>query len=190
MLADERALLERAQRRDVAAFEELVRPYQAELFRLVLAVARNREDAEDSLQEALVRAYRALPAFRGDSALATWLTRIALNTTRNWLRSQARASSERILERAPPCRAGTSNDPSEGLVEEERRALIRRALLALPEHYRGPLVMRHYQDMSYADIAEVLQVPIGTVRSRLAQARTLLLRKLSATGYPIDGEER
>ena len=190
MLAHERALLDRAQRRDVAAFEELVRPYEAQLLRLVLAVAGNRDDAEDSLQEALVRAYKALPAFRGDSALGTWLTRIALNCTRNWLRSQARASSERIAQRLAPCRAGYQNDPTDCLVEQEKRVLIRHALAALPDHYRSPLLMRHYQDMSYADIAEVLQIPIGTVRSRLAQARNLLLRKLRATGYPIDGDER
>ena len=188
MLAHERVLVERAQQRDVAAFEELVRPHEARLFRLILAVAGNREDAEDSLQETLVRAYKALPAFRGDCALATWLTRIALNATRNWLRSQSRASSQRLLERAAPCRAGSSEDPSEHLVEQENRALLRRALLALPEHYRSALLMRHYQDMSYVDIAEVLEIPIGTVRSRLAQARALLLRKLRATAYPADRE--
>ncbi len=190
MLADERALLERAQRRDVGAFEELVRPHQARLFRLALAVAGNRDDAEDSLQETLVRAYRALPSFRGDCALATWLTRIALNTTRNWLRSQARASADRVFERAAQSQAGVGEDPSDRLIEKENRGLLRNALVALPEHYRGPLVMRHYQDMSYADIAEVLAIPVGTVRSRLAQGRALLLRKLRAAGYPVDRQER
>jgi RNA polymerase sigma-70 factor (ECF subfamily) len=190
MLAEERALLERAQRRDVAAFEELVRPFEDRLFRLILAVAGNREDAEDSLQEALVRAYKALPAFRGDSTLATWLTRIALNTTRNWLRTQSRASAQRTFEHAPLCAAPANEDPVDCLLEEENQTLIRRALLALPEHYRAALVMRHYQDMSYLDIADALQIPIGTVRSRLAQARALLLRKLSAAGYTVHPDKR
>ncbi len=189
MLAQELALLQRAQRRDVAAFEELLRPYQAQLFRLVLAIAGNREDAEDSLQESLVRAYKALPGFRGDAAVATWLTRIALNTTRNWLRSQARASSERIAQHVSPCGANLAPDPSHDFLQQERRQLVRNALLALPECYRNPLLMRHYQEMSYSQIADVLQIPIGTVRSRLAQGRALLLRKLKATGYPMDGEE-
>ena len=181
---DERALIKQAQQGDTQAFEALARQHQGRLFRLVLAITGNREDAEDALQEVLIRAYRSLPAFRGDATVSTWLHRIALNTTRNWLRSQVRASSDRIAQRLAAVGAPATPDVDRELEDRERRAILREALQCLPAHYREALLLRHYQDMPYGEIAQVLQIPIGTVRSRIAQGRCLLLRKLAALGYP------
>ena len=189
MLPEERLLLERAQHRDVEAFEKLMRLYEADLFRLVLPLARNREDGEDALQEVLLRAYKSLPTFRGDSALLTWLTRTALNITRNWPRSQSRTRWGDQVPHADTSACDEHTDPTRNLVVEQDRQALREALRRIPDRYRAPLIMRHYQEMSYADIADVLESPVGTVRSRLAQGRALLLRRLRAIGHSAFGDE-
>lgn len=183
---EESVLIGRAQAGDVAAFEDLIQAHQARLLRFVLIVAGNAEDAEDALQETLLQAYRALPRFRGDASFSTWLHRIAINTTRNWVRSQARASSERIGARM--ARIGATRPPGldEELLQRERGRVLRDAILNLPEHYRTAVLLRHYQDMSYEEIAQATEVPIGTVRSRIAQGRRLLLDVLERSGYFTD----
>lgn len=190
MLNDESNLIAAAKRGDVASFEALIQPHQAKIHRIILAVTANRDDAEDALQETLLQAFRAISRFRGDSSFATWLHRVALNTTRNWLRTQARASSTRIADRMVHAGISVSAAIDEDLLAQERRALIRRALLRLPEHYQNALLLRHYRDMTYEEIAKVLGVPIGTVRSRLAQGRNLLLRELRSLGLTDCLQER
>lgn len=189
MSLDERQLIERARTGDVEAFELLARGFQDRLFRLILAAVGAREDAEDALQETLVRAYRAFPSFRGDSSLSTWLHRIALTVSRNWLRSETRACSERIARRLARVGADTPPAPEERLLATERRETIRRAVAGLPDHYREALLLRHYQDMAYDQIAEILSIPVGTVRSRLAQGRLLLTERLHALGYFDEREQ-
>ncbi len=185
----DRELIARAQEGDVASFEALVQPLQPRLLRLILAVTANREDAEDCLQETLLRAYRALPSFRADASFTTWIHRVALNVTRNWLRAEARAASSRIAERVGQYAKDLAPGPYDQLAAAETARALKRALAALPDHYREPLLLRHYRDMSYEEIAEVLQIPIGTVRSRLAQGRVHLLRRLAALGYDRPARE-
>ncbi len=180
MADQENELIKAAQRGDVESFERLVKGHQDKLFRLVLALAGNAEDAEDALQETLLQVYRALPGFRGDSSFSTWLYRIAVNRTRNWIRAQSRASSERIGERIAAAGAESSPGIDEELIRRERRQELRQALLKLPEHYRRTILLRHYLDLPYEEIAEILAVPVGTVRSRLAQGRLLLMKTLTA----------
>lgn len=182
MADQENELIRKAQRGDVASFERLIRSHRSKLLRMVQTLAGNSEDAEDALQETLLQVYRALPGFRGDSAFSTWLYRIAINRTRNWIRTQARASSERFAERIAAVGAAPQPRLDEELVGRERRQEIRRALLKLPDHYRRAILLRHYLDMTYEEVAEVLAVPIGTVRSRLAQGRKLLMEELKARG--------
>lgn len=188
MVIQENALIRQAQNGDIASFDELIRSHQARLFRLVLAVAGNTEDAEDALQETLLQVYRALPTFRGESSFTTWLYRIAINRTRNWIRTQARASSERFADRMALVGSSVGPRLDDELVEKERRHAIRKALAKLPEHYRRPILLRHYLDMTYEEIADVLSIPIGTVRSRLAEGRRLLQRGLANQGYAPTGE--
>ena len=183
MPIEESVLIKRAQAGDTEAFEAVIQPHQSHLLRLTYVVTGNREDAEDALQETLLHAYQALPRFRGDAAFATWLHRIALNTTRNWIRSQARASSERIGTRMSCVCASHSPDAEAQLLARERRSILRSAILKLPQHYREAILLRHYRDMSYEQMAQVLDVPLGTVRSRIAQGRKLILRELEKSGY-------
>lgn len=186
MPVDERVLITRAQAGDAASYETLVNAYMDRLFRMILSVANNREDAEDALQETLLNAFHALPEFRGESSFSTWLCRIAINTTRNWIRGNMRRSSERIAKRLALVGGESPRQVDLEVLENERRRMLRAALLSLPDHYRDVLLLRHYEDLSYEQISQVLDIPIGTVRSRLAQARLLLSRKLSHAGYMGD----
>lgn len=183
MQDEEKKLISRSQSGDVESFEILIRDYQLRLFRLIISITGNAEDAEDALQETLLQAYRALPKFRGDSSLSTWLYKIALNTTRNWLRSEIRSSSERIVMKMAQVGMDQSSSVDEELFEHEKRESIRKAILKLPDHYRNAILLRHYRDMSYEEIAEVLGIPVGTVRSRIAKGRCLLMKELTAIGY-------
>ena len=153
------------------------------VFQFLCRMLGNEEDANDLAQETFVRAYMSIHSFQSRASLNTWLYRIALNTTRNWVRSQSRASSERMAERLAPMAAAVDPGPEEALMVSEQRRLLKHALTALPDHYRDVILLRHYQDMTYDEIAGVLGVPIGTVRSRIAQARQLLMRRLGALGY-------
>lgn len=189
MSTDDPALISRAQRGDVLAFEALVQPHQQSLLRLIVAMNPNRDDAHDCLQEALISAYRALPRFRCESGFGTWLCRIALNVTRNWVRTEARASAHRFARESYDVLPPTSPDIDENLLREDDAQLIRRALSALPAHYREVMILRHYRDLPYDEIARVLGIPVGTVRSRLAEGRRLLLQRLDALGYTLTAKE-
>lgn len=188
MSTDDPVLISRAQSGDVSAFEALVQPHQRALLRLILAMASNQDDAEDCLQEALIAAYRALPHFRSESGFGTWLCSIALNVTRNWFRAEVRASARRFTQ-DPSGLTPQSLDVDADLIREDNAQLIRRALLALPVHYREPLLLRHYRELPYDEIARVLRIPIGTVRSRLSAGRRLLLQRLEALGYTPTAKE-
>jgi len=179
---DDPRLVRQAQRGDAAAFEALVRPYYAGLLRLILALCQNPDDAEDCLQEVLVRAYRCMDTFRGDASIHTWLHRIALNTTRNWIRSTIRAARQQSAWQDAETEPDDAASPEQALLDAESRRMTRTALLKLPSHYREPLLLRYYEDMSYQETAAVLQIPVGTVRSRIAQAKVLLQRQLAAVG--------
>lgn len=185
MSVDEASLIRMAQRGDIQSFEALIRPYQTKLYGMARSITGNAEDAEDAFQETVVHAFRAIARFRGDAAFATWLYRIALNVGRNWVRSQYRASSGRISDRLPVSSDEYAPDPEEVLISREQIDTIRRALLGLPDHYRETLMLRHYEDFSYEQIALILNVPVGTVRSRLAQGRKYLLELLAADDHSI-----
>jgi len=188
MPIEESILIKRAQNGDVDSFEALIRDYQPRLFRLILAVSGNAEDAEDALQETLLRVYNALPSFRGDASFSTWLYRITLNSTRNWIRTQTRASAERVARRLVQVGVDEPIAVQDKLIEREKCELVRCAIAKLPEHYRQVILLRYYQDMSYDDISHVLRIPVGTVRSRIAQGKQLLLRELDTLGYSPGSE--
>lgn len=186
MADQDNELISEAQRGGIESFELLIRNHRDRLYRLVLAVAGNTDDAEDALQETLLRVFHALPRFRGDCSFDTWLYRIAVNQTRNWIRSQSRAASERFGERLVVAGAvEASPRVDDELIGRERRREIRLALAKLPDHYRRAILLRHYLDLPYEDMAAVLRVPVGTVRSRLAQGRKLLMRELERRGWAL-----
>ena len=172
-------LVARCQAGDLAAFEPLVERYRDRVWRLVNHVLRDREDAWDCAQEAFVRAYQSLGKFRGQSAFYTWLFRIAMNLATDRLRArgaQARAfGRERVPEEEWSNRApDTALPPDEAAASAERRARIGRALESLPPKARTIIMLSDVEGLSYREIADVLDVPIGTVMSRLHHARKRL----------------
>jgi RNA polymerase sigma-70 factor (ECF subfamily) len=176
---DDGALVERVRGGDVAAFEPLVEKYRQRVYRLAYNVLRNQEDAWDVAQEAFIKAYKALPAFRGQSAFYTWLFRIAMNVAHDKARqrgAQGRAfGTERVTEeeweRTMP---DAGEDPDAAAARAEQRARITRALETLPEHHRAIIMLSDLEGLSYREIADVLNIPMGTVMSRLHNARKRL----------------
>ena len=170
-------LVERAQRGDRRAFDLLVLKYQQKILKLIMRYVRDQTEALDVSQEAFVKAYRALPAFRGESAFYTWLYRIAINTAKNHLVALQRKPIEYALdaqdtdsaERNPQLR---EEDGPEGLaMQEELRQAVERALAALPEELRTAILLREIEGLSYEEIAVAMECPVGTVRSRIFRAR-------------------
>jgi len=170
-------LVQRVQRGDKAAFDLLVRKYQHKVAKLVSRYVRDRGEVEDVTQEALIKAYRAIGGFRGDSAFYTWLYRIAVNTAKNYLESSGRRppSSDVEVEGAEQAEGGEGLreqvTPEHRLLADEIAAVIRRAIERLPEDLRTAITLREIEGMSYEEIAQAMDCPIGTVRSRIFRAR-------------------
>ncbi|HYM48510.1 MAG TPA: RNA polymerase sigma factor RpoE [Burkholderiaceae bacterium] len=178
-------LVERVQRGDKAAFDLLVVKYQRKIFRLLSRLIRDSAEIEDVAQEAFVKAYRALPNFRGDSAFYTWLYRIAINTAKNYLVSQGRrapTSTQTDVEDAETFDDGDHlrdlNTPDSMLVTKQVAEAVNRAIDQLPEDLRTAIVLRELEGLSYEEIAESMQCPIGTVRSRIFRAREAIALEL------------
>ena len=178
-------LVERVQRGDKAAFDLLVVKYQRKIFRLLSRLIRDTAEIEDVAQEAFVKAYRALPNFRGDSACYTWLYRIAINTAKNYLVSQGRrapTSTQADVEDAETFDDGDHlrdlNTPDSMLVTKQVAEAVNRAIDQLPEDLRTAIVLRELEGLSYEEIAESMQCPIGTVRSRIFRAREAIALEL------------
>lgn len=178
-------LVERVQRGDKAAFDLLVIKYQRKIFRLLSRLIRDAAEIEDVAQEAFVKAYRALPNFRGDSAFYTWLYRIAINTAKNYLVSQGRrapTSTQSDVEDAETFDDGDHlrdlNTPDSMLVTKQVGEAVNRAIDQLPEDLRTAIVLREIEGLSYEEIAESMQCPIGTVRSRIFRAREAIALEL------------
>jgi RNA polymerase sigma-70 factor (ECF subfamily) len=176
---DDQTLIERSRDRDVAAFEPLVEKYRNRAWRLAFNIVRDRDDAWDVTQEAFIRAWQALPSFRGQSAFYTWLFRIVVNVASDRARQRAARGRAFGTERVPEEEwERTMVDPAARPDDEARRAeerdRIERALAALPEHHRTIIMLSDLEGLSYREIAEVLDIPMGTVMSRLHNARKRL----------------
>lgn len=170
-------LVEGVKRGDKSAFDALVIKYQARIINLVSRFVRNPADALDVTQDAFLKAYRALPKFRGESAFYTWLYRIAVNTAKNHLAVQARRpveASEDISEIEHFEGDNTLKDhatPEHLLLTEEIQTTVIKAIEELPEDLRAAITLREMDGLSYEEIAVVMDCPIGTVRSRIFRAR-------------------
>ena len=178
-------LVARVQQGDKAAFDVLVLRYQSRINSLVSRFLRNQNDALDITQEAFLKAYRALPNFRGDSAFFTWLYRIAINTAKNYLTMQSRRAAEveqDLLEIEQIDGDNVLKDqatPEHLLLTDEIQATIISAIEQLPEDLRVAITLREIEGLSYEEIAEVMDCPIGTVRSRIFRAREAIDNKLA-----------
>ena len=178
-------LVKRVQRGDKSAFDLLVRKYQHKVVKLVLRYVRNPAEAEDIAQEAFIKAYRALPQFRGDSAFYTWMYRIAINTAKNSLASRDRSPIAYDLDLTDPEESHSVQtklqdpDTPEGMaLTEEIRQVVNSAIDALPEELKTAIVLRELDGLSYEEIAAAMECPVGTVRSRIFRAREAIDKRL------------
>ncbi|MCC6924162.1 MAG: RNA polymerase sigma factor RpoE [Nitrosomonas sp.] len=178
-------LVERVQNGDKHAFDLLVAKYQRKLTRLLSQFVRDPAEVEDVAQEAFIKAYRALPAFRGDSAFYTWLYRIGINTAKNYLVSQGRKASTLQgidTEDAENFEEGgilrEMNTPESELMSKQIAQTVNQTLEQLPEELRTAIVLREIEGLSYDEIAKIMECPIGTVRSRIFRAREAISEEL------------
>jgi RNA polymerase sigma-70 factor, ECF subfamily len=181
----DQALVERVQNGDQRAYGLLVSKYQRKLLRLVSRLVRDPAEAEDVVQEAFIKAYRALPGFRGDSAFYTWLYRIGVNTAKNWLVSQGRRvptstdmSSEDAEDYGESDLLTDTDTPERLLMSKQMVATVNAAIDALPDDLRTAVTLREIDGLSYEEIALIMDCPIGTVRSRIFRAREAIAGRL------------
>jgi RNA polymerase sigma-70 factor (ECF subfamily) len=178
-------IVARVQQGDKAAFDLLVLKYQHKVAKLVSRYLRDSAEVQDVTQEAFIKAYRALAGFRGDSAFYTWLYRIAINTAKNFLVSQGRRppssdvdiDTAEVLDGAGELREVAT--PERMLLRDEIADRVQRAISDLPEDLRTAIIMREIDGLSYEDIAQAMDCPIGTVRSRIFRAREAIERELA-----------
>ncbi len=184
----DKELVKRVQKGDKGAFDLLVLKYEHKIVNLVMRYVRDyvrdQDIALDISQEAFIKAYRALPRFRGDSAFYTWLYRIAVNTAKNYLAAQRRRPADIELDLQDPDQYGLhaklkeTDTPEAVALSDELQEILERAIQALPEDLRTAIVLRELDGMSYEEIAQTMDCPVGTVRSRIFRARDAIGKKV------------
>ncbi|GAB3277704.1 RNA polymerase sigma factor RpoE [Parahaliea aestuarii] len=186
----DKQLVAKVKKGDSRAFDMLVLKYQHKILGLVSRYVHDADEVQDVAQEAFIKAYRALPNFRGDSAFYTWLYRIAINTAKNYLVSRSRRppGSDVEVEDAEYYEGGGAlrdiESPEAALYGAELQAVVERAISELPDDLRTAVTLREFDGLSYEDIAEVMSCPVGTVRSRIFRAREAIDRQVK---QQVDG---
>ena len=189
----DQALVERVQNGDKKAFDLLVLKYQLRLSKLISRFLRNQSDVPDVLQETFIKAYRALPAFRGDSAFYTWIYRIAINTAKNHLVSSSRKSPPGSIDVQDAEDYGASDwlkeyaTPERELLAQELHNTVKLAINDLPTDLKDAITLREIEGLSYEEIAQVVDCPVGTVRSRIFRAREAIDARMNPL---LDGSSR
>jgi RNA polymerase sigma-70 factor, ECF subfamily len=183
--ASDLSLVQRVQRGDKGAFDVLVLKYQHKVVKLVMRYVRNPAEAEDIAQDAFIKAYRALPQFRGDSAFYTWLYRIAINTAKNAVVARDRNPVDFDLDMTNndesyemQGRLKDSETPEALVLTDEIRTTVNAAIANLPDDLRTAIVLRELEGLSYEEIAATMDCPVGTVRSRIFRAREAIDSRL------------
>ncbi len=178
---DENELIKRAGRGDAYAFEQLMTAQESRMYAVALRMCGNREDAQDCLQEAMLRVYRAISGFKGQSSFSTWVYRITMNSCLDELRrrkSRMATSLDALLETgfAP---SDESDTPEQNSLRSEQRRVLEKAIAGLPEDMRAAIVLRDIQGCSYDEIAQTLDANVGTIKSRISRGREKLRAVLS-----------
>lgn len=176
---NEEKLIQRAAKGDAAAFNELLGQHERRMYAVCLRMCGNREDAQDCLQEAMLRVYRAISGFKGQSSFSTWVYRVTMNACLDELRrkkNKPSASLDGLLD-AGWSPADESDTPEKHAMNSERRKLIRQTISELPEDMRSAVVLRDIQGFSYDEIARMLDISVGTIKSRISRGREKLREK-------------
>ena len=182
-------LIKQAIRGDAYAFEQLMRRHESRMYSVAIRMCGNREDAQDCVQDAMLRIYRALDRFKGQSSFSTWVYRITMNTCLDELRRRkvrASTSLDTLLESgwSPTDETDT---PEHHAIDAERRKALSGAIQSLPEDMRSAIVLREMQGLSYEEISDVLSVNVGTIKSRISRGREKLREKLKKNAELFDG---
>lgn len=184
--ASDLALIKRVQQGDKSAFDLLVVKYQHKILKLIMRYVRDPSEAMDVAQEAFLKAYRAAPSFRGESAFYTWLYRIAINTAKNYLVAAGRRPTQFEVDLQDPEQYESfaklrELDTPEGLaLSDEIRDAVNSAIADLPDDLRTAILLREIEGMSYEEIAQTMECPVGTVRSRIFRAREAIDKRIGA----------
>lgn len=179
---DDRVLVRRVQRGDREAFAALVTRHQRYVYNLAYRLLRDPSEAEDLAQEAFLRAWRGLGNFRGEAKFTTWLYRIVTNLCYNRLNSLRRQLLDTDVDDVDTLALSSDKDPATAVEAAERRAFLHRQIAALPEKYQLVITLFYLQEFSYQEIAQVLDLPLGTVKTHLFRARERLKRQIQASG--------
>ncbi len=184
--ATDEELVARAQDGDVESFNQLILRWERPIYALAYRVIGREEDARDVSQEAFLRAFRALPGFKGQAKFSSWLYRIALNLCRDWIRKQRRAPVQQMPEGADPVEMAGESGPVESIEElvarKELSAVVSEAMALLPEEQRTAIILKEYHGMTFQEIADLQGCPLSTVKTRLYQGLTVLRRHLEKNG--------
>lgn len=189
----DKELVRRVQKGDQAAFDLLFVRYQSKIVNLVSRYVSDQHEALDVTQEAFIKAYRALPRFRGDSQFYTWLYRIAINTAKNHLVSRSRrppgvdVDVDETEYRDDASALRERETPEAALARDQLEATIHEALRDLPDDLKSALTLREFDGLSYEQIAEIMECPVGTVRSRIFRAREFVDERMQAVLNPSAG---
>jgi len=183
----DKQLVERVQRGDKRAFDVLTLKYQHKIVGLVSRYLNDADEVMDVTQEAFIKAYRALPRFRGDSAFYTWLYRIAINTAKNHLVSRSRRPPDTDIDVDGEFQGDSVvlrdvGGPESAMARDQLEEVIFSAIDELPEELKVAVTLREFEGLSYEEIAEVMECPVGTVRSRIFRAREAIEKRIAAIG--------
>jgi RNA polymerase sigma-70 factor, ECF subfamily len=184
--ATDEELVARAQGGDVDSFNQLILRWERPIYALAYRVIGREEEARDISQEAFLRAFRALPGFKGQAKFSSWLYRIALNLCRDWIRKQRRANVQQMPEGVDPVEMAGETGPAESIEDlaarNELSAVVSEAMALLPEEQRTAIILKEYHGMTFQEIADLQGCPLSTVKTRLYQGLTVLRRHLEQQG--------
>jgi len=179
--SDEKKLIERASGGDASAFNQLMAAHERRMYAVALRMCANREDAQDCLQEAMLRVFRAISGFKGQSSFSTWVYRVTMNTCLDELRkkkNRQNTSLDNLLDQGWSPSDG-ENGPEKHALQSETRRQLSAAIQELPEDMRAAVVLRDVHGLAYDEIADALQTNVGTIKSRISRGREKLREKLS-----------
>lgn len=189
MSCTDEELVDRSRGGDVDSFNQLIIRWERPIYALAYRVIGREEDARDVCQETFLRAYRALPGFKGEAKFSSWVYRIALNLCRDWIRRQRRTPVSQMPEDIDLLEAAAAAEPSESVEDlvarRELTGVVERAMALLPEEQRTAIVLKEYHGMTFQEIADLQGCPLSTVKTRLYQGLSVLRRQLGRQGQLV-----